>query len=321
MNWQYSSAYPRLGIALGSGAAKGWAHIGVLDELSKLGIQPHYIAGCSIGAYVGAAFANDRLNELEQWVQTLTNWQVVKLLDLGINQGGLLLGKKVFALTEALLGSRRVEASRLPFAAVATELYTGREVWLKRGNMRRAVRASCAMPGLFSPIRWHGRWLIDGAVSNPVPVSLCRAMGASHVIAVDLQANRIGENAIANSPILLEDRRVPTEVLERQESLFARAMGVGQGYFQSVVDKIGRHRKPKDPTQPNMMAVMSGALDILEDKLKRSRMAGDPPGVLIAPKVADIGLMEFFRAQEAIEAGRQAVRKQAEVLEIFRARS
>ncbi|CAG9297146.1 patatin-like phospholipase RssA [Celerinatantimonas diazotrophica] len=317
MNWQCSSASPRLGIALGSGAAKGWAHIGVLDELVKLGIQPHYIAGCSIGAYVGAAFANDRLDELGQWVQTLTNWQVVKLLDLGIHHGGLLLGKKVFAVTEALLGSRRIESSRLPFAAVATELYTGKEVWLKRGNMRRAVRASCAMPGLFSPIRWHGRWLIDGAISNPVPVSLCRAMGASHVIAVDLQANRISQNAMANTPILLEDRRVPTEELARQESLFARAMGVGQGYFHSVVDRIGRHKKPKDLTKPNMMAVMSGALDILEDKLKRSRMAGDPPEVLITPKVADIGLMEFFRAQEAIEAGRQAVRKQAEVLEVF----
>ncbi|MFM2483631.1 patatin-like phospholipase RssA [Celerinatantimonas yamalensis] len=317
MSWQLSSSSPRLGVALGSGAAKGWSHIGVLLELKKLGITPHYVAGCSIGAYVGAAYANDHLEELEQWVRTLTNWQVFKLLDLGLRQGGLLSGKKVFSMTEALLGARRVEASRIPFAAVATELYTGREVWLKRGNMRRAVRASCGMPGLFSPIRWHGQWLIDGAVSNPVPVSLCRAMGASHVIAIDLQANRFNHHRAVYPPLLLEAQRMPS-VDTRADTMFSRMMGVGQGYIQSVIGRLGKHKRQQGPIQPNMMAVMSGALDILEDKLKRARMAGDPPEVIITPRVEDIGLMEFFRAEEAIEAGRQAVRERRDQLEFFR---
>lgn len=318
MNWITASGQPQLGIALGSGAAKGWAHIGVLDELNKMGIHPYYIAGCSIGAYVGAAYSNDKLDKLTEWVTSLTNWQVIKLLDLGLQHGGLLSGQKVFQLTEDLLGARRVETSRRSFALVATELYSGREVWIRRGNMRRAVRASCAMPGLFSPTRWHGRWLIDGAVSNPVPVSLCRAMGASHVIAIDLQGNRGDLQQSTQSAPMLELSPSSQEEMIQQASFFSRAMGVGQGYFHSVINKLGRGKRHKALDTPNMMAVMSGALDILENKLKRSRMAGDPPELVITPEVSDIGLMEFFRAQEAIDAGRRAVQSQAHLLERFR---
>lgn len=307
--WQMNNGQPRIGIALGSGAAKGWAHIGVLMALEEMGIYPQVIAGCSIGAFVGAIYANHNLNELEKWANQLTNWEVFKLLDIGFSRGGLIAGKKMFTKADELLGPRLVESSAMPFAAVATELYQGREVWIRRGNMRRAIRASCAIPGLFSPIRWHSQWLIDGAVSNPVPVSLCRAMGATHVIAVDLQSNRFNKKRIADEPILLRDYHTsPIDEHEHSESVFSRMMGVGQGYFNSVVGRLGRAKSLHKRKKPSMMAVMSGALDILEDKLKRSRMAGDPPDILITPQVGDIGLMEFFRAQEAIEFGRQSVR-------------
>ncbi|MFM2483234.1 patatin-like phospholipase RssA [Celerinatantimonas sp. YJH-8] len=299
--------HPKIGIALGSGAAKGWAHIGVLKALEELNIYPEVVAGCSIGAFVGASYANRCMGELEPWVCSLTNWEVFKLLDVGFHRGGLIAGKKVFSLADDLLGPRNIEASQLPFAMVATELYSGHEIWLQRGNMRRAVRASCAMPGLLSPIRWHGQWLVDGAVSNPVPVSLCRALGATHVIAVDLQAHRFSRKSVSLEPILLHDRRGEPR-REGNDTLFSRMMGVGTGYFHSVVGRLGGRAKVKRQNDtPNMMAVMSGSLDILEDKLKRSRMAGDPPEVLIAPQVSDIGLMEFFRAQECIDLGYQAV--------------
>ncbi|CAG9001562.1 MAG: putative NTE family protein [Candidatus Celerinatantimonas neptuna] len=307
MIWQMNHGQPRIGIALGSGAAKGWAHIGVLMALEEMGIYPQVVAGCSIGAFVGAIYANRNLSELDEWAKQLTNWEVFKLLDIGFSRGGLIAGKKMFSKADELLGPRLVESSEIPFAAVATELYQGREIWLRRGNMRRAIRASCAIPGLFSPIRWHGQWLIDGAVSNPVPVSLCRAMGATHVIAVDLQSKRFNKNRSAEEPILLHDYH-NSQLEEHSESVFSRMMGVGQGYFNSVVGRLGRAKSLHKRKKPNMMSVMSGALDILEDKLKRSRMAGDPPDVLITPQVGDIGLMEFFKAQEAIEQGRQAVR-------------
>lgn len=307
MKRQYHHSQPRIGIALGSGAAKGWAHIGVLKALDELNIHPEIISGCSIGAFVGAAYANDCLNELEPWVCALTNWEVFKLLDVGFHRGGLIAGKRVFTMANELLGPRNIEASNKPFAMVATELYSGREIWLQRGNMRRAIRASCAMPGLFSPIRWHGEWMIDGAVSNPVPISLCRAMGATHVIAVDLQANRFNHKYQKPEPILLQDHR---EIKRQEENstFFSRMRGVGSGYFHSVIGRLGSKTKSRTAKDmPNMMAVMSGSLDILEDKLKRSRMAGDPPEVIIAPQVSDIGLMEFFRAEESIELGYQAV--------------
>jgi NTE family protein len=312
--------YPerRIGIALGSGAAKGWAHIGVLKALHEQGIEPMVVTGCSIGAFVGAAYANDNLTELEAWVRSLTSWEVFKLLDVGVHRGGLISGNKVFEAAQKMLGPRRLEQSKKPFGAVATELYTGREIWLTEGYMRRAVRASCSMPGLFAPLRWHGQWVIDGAVSNPVPISICKALGATHVIAVDLQFDRFDRtkaNQVTKGrpPVLtpLVGPELQTDPLEHFQNgnRFSQLVGVGSGYLNSMVERFSSKSKRLEQVQPNMMAVMSGALDILEDKLKRSRMAGDPPDVVITPKLANVGLMEFFRAEDTIEAGYQAVQR------------
>ena len=177
----------KIGLALGAGAARGWSHIGTIKALQRAGIEIDIVAGCSIGALVGAAFACNRLPVLEKWVSSFSNWDVLRLMDLSWRRGGLLRGERVFNRFRQVLPGSDIERCDRRFAAVATNLSTGRELWFTEGDLHQAVRASCSMPGLMSPVMHNGYWLVDGAVVNPVPVSLARALGADIVIAVDLQ--------------------------------------------------------------------------------------------------------------------------------------
>ena len=177
----------KIGLALGAGAARGWSHIGVINALRRTGIDIDVIAGCSIGSLVGAAYACNRLPALEKWVCSFSNWDVLKLMDLSWQRGGLLRGERVFSQYRKLMPVSEIERCERRFAAVTTNLSTGRELWFTEGDLHLAIRASCSMPGLMAPVIHNGYWLVDGAVVNPVPVSLARAMGADIVIAVDLQ--------------------------------------------------------------------------------------------------------------------------------------
>jgi len=181
----------KIGITLGAGAARGWAHIGVLRALEHAGIKPHIVCGTSIGAMIGALYADDRLDEIEAWVNTLTWKKVMRFFDIGFG-GGLLKGARVIAFLHQHFGDKQIKDLARPFGAVATDLKTGHEVWLRDGTVTHAVRASIALPGLFTPWAENGQWLVDGALVNPVPVSLCRAMGAQFVIAVDLSSPLVG---------------------------------------------------------------------------------------------------------------------------------
>ena len=167
----------KIGIALGSGSARGWAHIGVLHALKDMGIEPEIVAGCSIGAFVGAAYASDQLDVMEAWSKTLTWKEIISFFDLSLSKGGLIQGEKLFKFIREKAGDPDIETLSRKFGAVATELNTGREVWLREGSLFDSVRASVAFPGLISPSNLHNKWLIDGGLINPVPVSLCRAMG------------------------------------------------------------------------------------------------------------------------------------------------
>src|SRR5690554_6622163 len=182
---------PKIGLALGSGSARGWSHIGIIRVLEEAGISPDIVCGTSIGSLVGAAYADGQLESLEKWVRGLTWQSVVGLLDFSIN-GGLIHGEKLFSFLRAHFKEQDVASLSKAFDAVATELMTGREVWLREGSVIDAVRASAALPGLFRPSQLNGRLLVDGALVNPVPVSLCRAMGADIVIAVDLNTDLMG---------------------------------------------------------------------------------------------------------------------------------
>lgn len=309
----------RIGLALGSGAAKGWAHIGVLNGLAKLGVYPDKIAGCSIGAVVGAAYANDNLPELENWVRSFSSWDVLGLMDLSWRKGGLIGGEKVFDVLQKRMGDMQIEQLKKPFAAVATDLYSGQEIWFTEGDLRHAVRASCSMPGILPPVKVGERWLVDGAVVNPVPVSVSRAMGVDIVIAVDLHGLRRGRlqvlpvNMKSNKPTTEEE----AEAEKHQEKGFTDLLARGRDYISGLTDKLSLSQKLENSQSPNpgMLAVMSQSMDILEQRHKRARLMGDPPDICIVPDLGDIGTMEFHRAEEAIAAGEAAVEQVAHLIE------
>ena len=188
----------KIGLALGSGAARGWAHIGVIQALEEMGINIDIVSGCSIGSYVGASFASGKLPELAEWVESLTDWQVYALMGVGFHKGGLMSGLKVFQALQENFSYETFEELNKPFAAVATDLYSGREVNFLSGSVIEAVKASCAIPGLFPPLLFKNRWLVDGGVVNPVPVNMCRLLGADIVIAVNLSADFRPQSLVAN---------------------------------------------------------------------------------------------------------------------------
>ncbi|MCE9678292.1 patatin-like phospholipase RssA [Shewanella sp. AS1] len=304
-----------IGIALGSGAAKGWAHIGVLNELGRMGIKPNKVAGCSIGAVVGAAYAQDNLQDLQQWVSSFSSWDVLGLMDLSWRKGGLIGGERVFDVMQQHIGDLDIEDMKLPFAAVATDLYRGQEVWFREGSLRHAVRASCSMPGILPPVKIGDRWLVDGAVVNPVPISVGRAMGVDILIAVDLFGHR--KTRMEQLPVSMSSSQKETksEVSAEQGQAndvgFVDLLARGRDYVAGLSDKFSLASKG----QPSMLAVMSQSMEILEQRHKRIRLMGDPPDLLITPNVADIGTMEFHHANEAILAGEQAVKQVAHIIE------
>ncbi|HIH4761324.1 patatin-like phospholipase RssA [Serratia ureilytica] len=289
----------KIGLALGAGSAKGWAHIGVINALKKLGIEVDIVAGCSVGALVGAAFASHRLPVMEQWVRSFSYWDVIRLMDFSWQRGGLLRGDRVFNAVGQLLKISDIAECALKFGAVTTNLSTGRELWLTEGDIHQAVRASCSMPGLLAPVWADGYWLVDGAVVNPVPVSLCRALGADIVIAVDLQhdAHLMQQDLFS---IRGEDERPDDTPAETWRG--------------RLRERVGRMRKRKPTTAPTAMEIMSTSIQMLENRLKRNRMASDPPDVLIQPFCPQISTLDFHRADEAIEAGLLAVEKQLDRL-------
>lgn len=302
-----------IGIALGSGAAKGWAHIGVLNELEKMGIKPNKVAGCSIGAVVGAAYAQNNLDDLQKWVSSFSSWDVLGLMDLSWRKGGLIGGERVFDVMQQHIGDLDIEKMNLPFAAVATDLYNGQEIWFQKGSLRHAVRASCSMPGILPPVKIGERWLVDGAVVNPVPISVSRAMGVDLVIAVDLYGHR--KTRLEQLPVSLSSSDKVVEEKDSagrgQEVGFMDLLARGREYVSGLTDKFSLGNN----SQPGMLAVMSQSMDILEQRHKRIRLMGDPPDLLITPNVADIGTMEFHRADEAIAAGEFAVKQVAHIIE------
>ncbi|WP_431222283.1 patatin-like phospholipase RssA [Serratia sp. L9] len=291
----------KIGLALGAGAAKGWAHIGVINALRKLGIEADIVAGCSVGALVGAAFASHRLPVMEQWVRSFSYWDVIKLMDLSWQRGGLLRGERVFNAVGQLLKVDDFAECALKFGAVTTNLSTGRELWMTKGDIHQAIRASCSMPGLLAPV-WHeGYWLVDGALVNPVPISLTRAMGADIVIAVDLQHD---------AHLMQQDL---FSVHSEQDHQPANSADPGN-WRERLRERINSITLKKTNFTPTAMEIMSTSIQMLENRVKRTRMASDPPDVLIQPYCPQISTLDFHRASEAIEAGRLAVEKQIDIL-------
>ena len=290
---------PRIGLALGAGSARGWAHIGAIRALEDRGIKPEVICGTSIGALVGATYASAQLHKLEEWVSGLAWTTVVLLMDLTW-KGGLIRGERLFKLFRSTFEEHEIGELPVIYGAVATELGSGREVWLREGNMLDAVRASIAMPGLFTPVVRDGAILVDGGLVNPVPVSMCRAFGADLVIAIDLSWGKFGPYR--------------QRVKERTAVATQREPGWLERLRLARVRRSSEERPPH-VSVPSIFEVFNAALDIGMQKVARSRLAGDPADVLITPLLPDFGSMEYHRAKEAIEEGRAAVERMSPLLE------
>ena len=281
---------PRVGLALGSGSARGWAHVGVIRALERAGIRPDLVCGTSIGALVGAAYAAGELERFEQWLLGLGLRDVLSFLDVRMS-GGMIKGERLMEFFRLNFIDRPIEDLPIPFAAVATELDTGAEVWLREGSTVAALRASIALPALFAPAVHEGRLLVDGALVNPVPVSLARAMGADIVIAVDLSSDVLGRRLreeLEAGPPTAEVRAWRRKLRERLSTL-RPARGEGELRLPSILE------------------VVATSLSIMQVRVTRSRMAGDPPDAIVAPRLAQLGLLDFHRAREAIEQGERAV--------------
>jgi NTE family protein len=281
---------PRIGLALGSGSARGWAHVGVIRALESAGIQPDLVCGTSIGALVAAAYVAGELKSFEQWLLGLGVRDVISLLDVRMN-GGMIKGERLMEFFRRNFIDRPIEELPMPFGAVATDLNTGSEVWLREGSTIAAVRASIALPALFSPALHEGRVLVDGALVNPVPVSLARAMGAEIVIAVDLSSDVLG-------------RRMREE-LEAEAP--AAESGEWRHKLQERLSTLMPARDEDEPRLPSILEVVATSLSIMQVRVTRSRMAGDPPDAIVSPRLAHLGLLDFHRAKDAIAAGELAV--------------
>ena len=295
-------AQVKVGLALGGGAARGWAHIGVLQVLDAAGIKPDVIAGCSIGAVVGGCYAAGKLAEIETFARSLTKRRIMGLLDFHIGGSGLIGGDRLRRLLDVDLKDIRIENLPVRFGAVATELVTGHEIWIKRGSLIDGLRASYALPGVFDPVRLGGRWLMDGALVNPVPVTVARASGADFVICVNLNNEvRLRGTVIQEG----EDEGMEPGAVHADGAEPGRMWGFIPSFFES-----SGHRKvrPADGA-PGIAAVMVDAFNITQDRISRSRLAGDPPDAMVSPKLARIGLFEFHRAAEAIDLGRRAAER------------
>jgi len=294
----------QIGIALGAGAARGWSHIGVLLELAEHGIHPDIVAGTSIGAVVGGCYASGKLAEIEAFARSLTTKAVLSLMDVSFSGVGILTGRKLRERLEETIGSRTFADLDKAFGVVATECGSGNEVWVTKGDVARAVRASYALPGIFEPVNVNGRWLFDGALVNPVPVTVCRALGADLVIAVNLVGDTVYRGSVISDPQSLEPALEGLAAAEpdRNRSLTARLFGGVSGNLRRLFGK-------RDDGAPGIGSAMMDAFNIAQGRISRSRLSGDPPDVIINARLGTIGLFDFHRADELIGMGRTAAQR------------
>ena len=295
----------RIGLALGAGCARGWAHIGVLRALNAAGIHPDIVVGTSIGAVVGGCYAAGALDAVEQFALDLTRRKVLGFLDFNLSGSGLITGQRLCGALDTHLSHVTIEGLAKRFVAVATEIGTGNEIWLTRGRIVDAMRASYAMPGIFRPVAIDGRWLFDGALVNPVPVSVCRALGARYVIAVNVNSDPGGRGTVVPHIDTLPPPEPEPEPPAHEQGLLARN-------GRAVKKLLQRQLFGRTDNGPGISRVMVEAFNIVQDRILRSRLAGDPPDAIIQPRIATCGLFDFHRAEELIQAGVKATERNIE---------
>jgi NTE family protein len=282
----------KIGLALGSGSSRGWSHIGIINALSELGITPDIICGTSVGSLVGASYVTGNMDKLEAWACSLTKFDVARFIDINMSMTGFVNTERFHDFLNENIASDMevIEDLTKIFAAVSTDLETGREIWLRKGSLIQAVWASMALPGLFPAIRNNNRWLVDGGLVNP---------GADIVIAVNLNGDIVGKH------------------IEKVDTVNKQNNGV-VGKISELVKEYTNlsFLGPEDDEQtPSLLDAIAGSVNITQDRITRSRMAGDPPDIVFSPKLSHIGLLELYRADEAISEGRKCVQRKMPEIE------
>jgi NTE family protein len=285
-----------IGLALGSGSSRGWSHIGIIKALADMGIEPNIISGTSIGALVGASYAAGRMGKLENWARSITKLDTARIFfDLNTSFTGFVNTERLhYFLNENVAGDDvKIEDLKKRYASVSTDLETGREIWLSTGSVIQSVWASISLPGLFPAIRHDERWLVDGGLVNPVPISTCRALGADVVIAVNLNGDVVGKHFTKTEKTQKENNGVAAKLTD---------------LVKEYTDALFPSEDDSDEP-PNLFEAIAGSVNITQDRITRSRIAGDPPDILLSPKLSHIGLLEFHRAEEAIKEGIDCVHR------------
>ena len=308
----------KVGLALGSGSARGWAHIGVFRALAEAGIRVDCVAGTSVGALVGAVFASGKLDALEEVVLGLDWKQIACFFDVVFPKSGLIDGKKVADFVRSHMREENIEDLPIPFGAVATDLATGHEVVAQSGDVIEAIRASISVPGIFTPVRKDGTVLVDGGLVNPVPVSVVREMGADFVVAVDLNHDIVAKRGVGRSLAANSSGGAP-----------ANEFGWGSGKAGKIVDTLGKSLgmsesrallqlsawMTKDDPLPNIFEVLGSSINIMESQITTTRLKADPPDILVQPRLGHIRFLEFNRAEEAVVEGYRATKACLDSLE------
>ena len=289
----------KIGLALGSGSSRGWSHIGIIKALTARGLEPQVICGASVGAMIGASYLSGKLDTLESWVRASTKMDVLRFFEIKPTNSGLVNVTRFHKfLTDYVAPERlNIEDLKIPFAAVSTDLETGREMWFSQGNLVDAIRASMAMPGLFPPVRYDSRWLVDGGLVDPVPVGVCRALGANLVIAVNLNDNIVGKHL----------RKPPAPVISpdpQTKGMLANIRQTAREYSNTIFPSTAN-----EDEAPGLFYAIANSINIFQDRITRSRLAGDPADILLTPRLSHIGMLDFHRAAEAIKEGEAVVER------------
>ena len=274
----------KIGLALGSGSSRGWAHIGIIKALADLGIVPDIVCGTSIGAVVGASYLSNNLDNLEEWACSLTKFEMAKFFEINMSLNGFIDTHRLhyFLNKYVAADNATIEEFSKQYAAVATDLETGKEIWLMKGSVLEAVWSSVSLPGLFPAIKTNDRWLVDGGLVNPVPVSTCRALGADIVIAVDLNGDIVGKH--------FKKTLSPKKKL----GVISKINNLVREYTPSIFDTDENNESP-----PGLFDAIASSINITQDRITKSRMGEDPPDILLSPKLSYIKPLEFYRAREA----------------------
>lgn len=309
----------RIAIALGSGSARGLAHIGILEALHEHGIEPDIVCGTSIGALVGACYVTGNLEPFTEWACSLSTKDIIRFMNVRLwTSGGVADASRLIDHLRGQFGDPEIESLDRPFAAVATDLYRGRELWLQSGPIWSAVRASIGIPGILTPTRQDERWLVDGGLVNPIPVSVCRAQGADLIIAVNLNSDLVGRThkpveAARAQPIEPEITEELDPEEESEISLLGRIGASLKGVAEPMRGLWSGGESQSNP--PGTLNIMLSAINIMQDRITRSRLAGEPADVVLSPRLADMGFLEFNRSEEAIEEGRACVERMLPAIE------